>query len=120
MHKLKIHSADAKGDLANECVWLEVLEDIPDLVYYLLCDTTYTDDKHISNELRHTFWFPKKEVRKGDWIKVVTKSGVNTTTSNNKNTTTHIFHWNLGKTVWNKDGDCAVLFKLETWKAKRV
>jgi hypothetical protein len=120
MHRLDIHSVAGKGILTEEHVWLEVKDDIADLRFYLLCDTTYTDDEHISNELRHTFWFPQKAVSKGDWIKLMTKAGQNTTSSNDRKTTTHIFFWGLGSTVWNKNGDCAVLFKIESWKTKRA
>lgn len=120
MSKIKIHSIEGKGELEKECVWLDVLEDVPDLAFYMLCDTTYSDDKHISNELRHMYWFASKAVKKGDWIKVLTKAGTNTTSSNDRKTTTHILHWKLGKTVWNKDGDTAVLFSLSTWSSQRA
>lgn len=119
MHRLNIHNIDGKGDLEKECVWLDAQEDIADLSFYLICDTTYTDDNHISNELRHTYWFPKKEIKKGDWIKLMTKNGQSSSVPNDRKTTTHVFYWGLGKTVWNKDGDCAVLFKLESWKTKK-
>lgn len=119
MGKLKVHSVDGKGDLTKECVWLEVLDDIPNLNFYLLCDSTYLDESHISNELRHTFWFKSRAAKKGDWIKLMTKDGADTTTTNNRGTTTHIFHWKLGKTVWNKAGDAAVLFDINTWATTR-
>ena len=48
----------------------------------MICDTTYTEDHHISNELRHVYWFRKTSVKKGDWIKLLTTNGENTTTSN--------------------------------------
>jgi hypothetical protein len=118
--KIKIHSIENKGDLDSEVVWLDVVEDVTDLGYYMVCDTTYTDDNHISNELRHAYWFPTKAVKKGDWIALYTKNGTNGTSSNKRETTTHKFFWKLGRTVWNKDGDCAVLFQLTTWKTKRA
>lgn len=118
--KLKIHSVEGKGELDKESLWIEVLEDLSDLHHYMICDTTYTDDAHISNELRHVYWFAKKSVKKGDLIKLMTKDGVNSTSSNNRNTTTHFLYWKLGKTVWNKDGDAAVLFHLNDWNTKRV
>lgn len=117
---ISIHSVAGKGNLENEVIWLDVVEDVSDLSYYLVCDTTYTDDSHISNELRHVYWFPKKSVKKQDWIALHTKDGTNTTSSNDRGTTTHHFYWNLGRTIWNKDGDCAVLFELKTWKAHRA
>jgi hypothetical protein len=119
MSNLKIHSIGGKGDLANECVWLDVIDDITSLSRYLVCDTTYLDAAHISNELRHMYWFKNKAVKKGDWIKVMTKNGTDTTATNNRNTTTHIFYWKLGRTVWNKDGDAAILFHINTWNTLR-
>ncbi len=120
MAALSIHSAEHKGELDKECLWLEVHEDIPSLSYYSVCDTTYTDDDHISNELRHVYWFPKKSVKKGDWLLLYTKVGKSSSSVNNHKTTTHTFYWQLGRTVWNKDGDAAMLFKHETWNTKRV
>lgn len=120
MAALSIHSAEHKGELDKECLWLDVHEDISSLSNYSVCDTTYTDDNHISNELRHVFWFPTKAVKKGDWVRLMTKVGVSSTASNTRGGTTHTFYWQLGRTVWNKDGDAAILFKHETWNTKRV
>lgn len=118
--KIKIHSIKDKGVLDKELIWLEVIEDLDDLDHYMVCDSTYTDSNHISNEHRHAYWFPKKSVKKGDWIALRTKDGKNTSATNDRKTTTHTFYWNLGRTIWNKDGDCAVLFQLTTWEAKRA
>jgi len=120
MSSLEIHEIEGKGNLETECVWLRVNENIPDLSHYIICDTTYTDDKHISNELRHMYWFHKREVKKGDWIKLFTKNGKNTSILNEKGINTHFLYWNLNKTVWNKEGDAAVLFQLKTWNTKRA
>ncbi|MGU1385699.1 hypothetical protein ACSEQ0_26210 [Pseudomonas aeruginosa] len=120
MSSLKVHSIDGKGDIQNECLWLAVLEDIPDLSFYLVCDTTYTDDDHISNELRHLFWFPAKSVKKGDWVKLATGIGTNSISSNKKGTATHHFYWNLGNSVWNKAGDAATVFSVSGWKTTRI
>lgn len=120
MYRLDVISIEGKGDLDNECVWLDVKEDIADLSYYLIFDTTYTDNEHISNELRHTYWFARRSVSRGDYIKLMTKKGVYSTSGNKRNTTTHVLYWGLDRTVWNKDGDCAVFFKCESWKTKRA
>lgn len=118
--KIKIHSIDGKGDLEREVVWIKVVQDVSDLTYYMVCDTTYTDDNHISNELRHVYWFPKKAVQAEDWIALRTKEGKNGAAKNNSGTSTYTFYWNLSRTIWNKSGDAAVLFKLETWKTTRA
>lgn len=120
MSKLTVHSVGGKGDLATECVWLDVLEDIANLSDYALCDTTYIKPDRISNELRHIYWFRRLPAKKGDWIKLMTKEGNASTAPNNRNTRTHIFYWGLGRTVWNKDGDGAILFTLASWSTLRV
>lgn len=120
MSALKVHSTDGKGDLSKECVWLSVSEDIADISFYLLCDTTYTSDDKVSNELRHMYWFKKKSIKKGDWIKLMTKDGKDSSSNNDRGTITHTLYWNLGKTVWNKDGDAAILFNLSGWKTTRL
>jgi hypothetical protein len=115
--KIEIHSIADKGNLEKEIIWLKVLDDVEDLEYYMVSDTTYTDTNHISNEHRHIYWFPKKSVKKGDWIALRTKNGKQSSASNKSGTITHTFYWNLGRTIWNKDGDSAILFNIKTWKA---
>jgi hypothetical protein len=117
--KLKTISIEGKGDLNKEVVWLEAVEQCS-IHYYIVSDTTYTDGSHISNELRHIFWFPPKDIAKGDLIALWTKVGSSSSVANNRHTTTHNFYWNLGRTVWNKDGDCAVLFELADWNTTRA
>lgn len=120
MQKLELISIEGQGNLDKECVWLNVKEDIDDLAFYMVTDTTYTNDHHISNELRHVFWFPKMAVKKGDYIRLSTKKGKTGTTTNTRNTTTHLLFWGLGRTVWNQDGDCAVLFGLSGWETMKA
>lgn len=117
--KLKIYTIEGKGELEKETLWIDVLEDTK-VHFYMVSDTTYTSDNKISNELRHLFGFPQKDVVKGDWIALHTKNGSYHTASNSRKTTTHSFYWNLGKTVWNKAGDAAVLFELADWKTTKV
>lgn len=118
--KIKIHSIEGGGDLNKEAVWLDVQEDVPNLAFFAICDSTYTNEHQISNELRHIYWFPARQVKKGDWIKLMTKEGVSQTATNDRGTATHIFFWNLGRTIWNKAGDCAVLFGLESWASCKM
>lgn len=116
---LKIHSVENKGDLDKEVVWLDVTDDA-DVGNYALCDSTYVDEGKVSNRLRHFFWFPDRRVKKGDWVKLYTKAGTYDTGANKRGTTTHSFYWGLKETVWNKDGDCALLFRIAEWAHHRA
>lgn len=120
MNKLNFVRVDNKGVLDKEAITFAVVADIPNLEYYILCDTTYKGSLK-SNELRHMFWFPKKAVKKGDTIIVITKVGTDTIIPiKNPATNIHMLHWNLGHTVWNKGGDQAFILKIESAKSHVV
>jgi hypothetical protein len=116
---ITIHSVDNKGDLTNEAIWFVIKEDI-NIGKYILSDTTYLESGEVSNELRHIYLFPNKNLKKGDWVVLYTKNGNNSSFLNKTKTTTHIYYWNLGHSVWNKGGDCAVLFHYDEWISKNV
>ena len=119
--ELEIHSVADKGDLENERLWVQVTADVLNLMYFAAADTTYPDDAKVSNELRHVYRFPPSwSTKKGDWICLYTKPGTNSKDTNDQNTTTHTFYWNLGRTIWNKGWDQAVLFKFTTRTTKPV
>lgn len=117
--KLKILYVKESGNLQKERVVLKVLSKT-DIGNYVLSDTTYHDDESVSNKLRHIFWFPDKIVNAGDYIALYTKSGTDREFENKSNTITHRFHWGIEKSIWNKDGDGAVVFQISEWIAKKV
>lgn len=117
--KLKITSIQNRGDAAKEYVMLEALADI-DVGDYLLGDTTYLQDGSVSNKLRHTFWFPNKKVRKGEYVSLWTGKGKATLGETKDGSPVHRFYWNLATAVWNDDKDCAVLIETSAWSMKRV
>ncbi|SEW27403.1 hypothetical protein SAMN05421841_1962 [Chryseobacterium wanjuense] len=89
--------------------------------YYLVSDTTFVTPDKISNKLRHIYWFPSKDVKRGDEIVLYTKKGINKSESiNSGQNTRYIFYWGLESFVWNNSGDSAVLFELNTWKTTKI
>lgn len=113
--KLEIISVHNHGNHKEEYVLLKAHDDC-DIGRYQLCDSTYTADGRVSNKLRHTYWFPDKDIKKGDLVSVWTKDGTNTTDKNSSGTLIHRFYWGLSKPVWNDNGDCAVLQYVSTWQ----
>lgn len=113
--KIKVSSIADPGDLAKERLVLKVLEPA-DLVRFVISDTTYIDRDHISNELRHIFWFPPQSVSPSDQVVVYTKAGTNSSRREPNGTTTYFYYWNLARTVWNQAQDCAVVFELADWQ----
>lgn len=116
---IQIHNAGSEQD---ELVVMEVLEDC-DVGKYLLSDSSYTTDGSLSNKIRHIYWFPDQEVKKGDFIWLYTRRSKATdehTWRNDSKTTTYAFYWGLNIGVWNDEGDYAVLFDITKWSFKKV
>lgn len=104
------------GNNKLERIVLKVREDC-NVGDFMIMDTTYDGD-HISNKLRHTYWFPDKAVKKGDLVILYSKEGKISEKINPSENTSHFFYWNLKETVWNKDEDCAVLFSISEYETK--
>jgi len=116
--KLRIDKVVDHGQ-ASERVEMTVIEDCQ-LHYYILADTTYTDTTHISNKLRHMHWFTPKDVKKGDQIILYTKKGTDASSKIGSTNVKYIIYWQLDINVWNNNGDAAILFELNTWKATKT
>jgi hypothetical protein len=117
--KVKLVSVHNHGDFDKEYVLLRVDEDT-DVGRYVVADSTYTSDGKVSNKLRHTYWFPDKVVKKGDYVVLYTRSGTAGTGTTNMGAPLHRFYWDLQTAVWNDTGDSAVLLELNTWQFLRA
>lgn len=91
-----------------------------DVGRYILFDTTYIEEGVVSNEVRHSFWFPDKEVEEGDLIVVYTRDGSSKSVNNKNGTKSHFFYMGIDKTIWNKTSDSAVLVEIRGWQFKKV
>lgn len=116
---LKILSVHEQGSASKEYVWLEVVNDC-DLKNYGLADTTYTANNAISNKLRHFYWWPPHQVKKGERVVLMTGKGTNDSYTLPNGQKVHRFYWGLASAVWNNTGDAAVLFHLATWNTTRA
>lgn len=117
--KLKIRSIQEHGDATKEYVIIDVLEDC-DVGRHGLADTTFTSEHKVSNRLRHFYWFPDQNVKKGDTVKLMTGVGKNTSSTNLLGQTVYTYYWRLKSAVWNDDGDAAVLFEMSNWKTAKA
>src|SRR5437763_16335917 len=108
---IKIHN---HGDQNEEYVEFKATAAC-NLDHYIITDNTYTPDGHISNKLRHPFWFTSQNVRAGDYVFLYTKPGSSDSFQNKAGSTTYRFYWGVREPLWNDTGDCAVLFELNTW-----
>ena len=112
---VSIVSVHGHGDFDKEHVLMEVLSDC-DIGTFILADSTYTGEHKISNRLRHFLWIPDRLVKRGDLVSIWTKCGTETTVTDDRGRTIHRLFWGLKTAVWNDDGDCAVLFDVNSWQ----
>lgn len=113
--RLQIIRVLDRGVANKERLWLRVLADC-DLSYFIVFDTTYTTANSISNIQRHAHWFRPKAVKSGDHVVLCTGKGTPTETRNNDGTINHFIYWGLDRTIWNRQGDCAVVFEVNSWQ----
>jgi hypothetical protein len=122
MKELEITNIIDPGAVGKEFVWLKANANL-DIGNYTITDNTYASGS-VSNKWRHTYSFPDKQIKKGDWVRLWTKSGINKesegTFGDNK-VKIHEFFMNMGSSVWNKDGDVARLFyQIHAFTKKKV
>ena len=117
--KLEIKYVKDPGNIENERVVLVVVQPT-DIGRYIIADSTYLSNGNVSNLLRHVFWLPDQLVTVGDFIVVYTKDGNNSSKINKEGTRSFFFYWGLDKTIWNKDGDTAVIFEINDWNMKKL
>ena len=116
--RLEIVKILDRGILGKERLWLRVLADC-DLTYFIVFDTTYTSANSISNIQRHAHWFAPKKVRTGDHVVLYTGRGTPSELRNNDGSTNYFLFWGIDRTIWNKQGDCAVVFEVNSWQTSR-
>jgi len=117
---LKIHSVVNASNPENEFVRLHT-EVKTNLKGYAIVDRTFDADGKVSNEFRHIYVFPDLEVNPGEWIRLYTGTGKNSTGENGNKEKVHFLYWNANECVWNdKGGDTATLIKYTLINSKVV
>lgn len=102
----------------KERLILDVTADV-DIGNFVVFDTSFSKDGKISNKVRHTYWFPDQKVKKGDVVVLYTRKGKNISEKKDSHTI-YFYYWDLDISVWNNDGDCAVLLNCKDWTSKGV
>ncbi|MBK0000289.1 hypothetical protein [Erwinia sp. S38] len=117
--KLKIRTIHGHGKASEEYVILDVIKEC-NADFYMILDTTFTNDGKISNKNRHSHWFLPADLKPGDVIVLFTKEGQSSTKKQDNGSTIYFRYWGLKSAVWNDDGDGAVLIEINAWKTSKV
>jgi hypothetical protein len=99
----------------KERLHLKALSDT-NLSFFAVLATVYSSPTAISTLPRYVFWFKSKPVKAGDNIILCTAEGTPSEEKNADGTTTYFFYWGLKNTIWNKTGECAVIFEINSWQ----
>lgn len=119
---LAIQKIVTPGKLDTERVLFKVLAEEA-IGFYGVFKTVETGENTVSSNVRKTYWFPDKDVKKGDLIVLYSKSGINTERKESDGSTVHFFYWGNNASQWEKRekaSDAVVLFKIAEWGHKTI
>jgi hypothetical protein len=105
---IKFRSIEDSENLDKERIIFSVVE-TDFLGTYVVFKSRKTGEKVVSSTVEKTYWFPDKDVKKGDLVVLYTKAGVNTETKNEDGTTTHFFYWQSSELLWSNPDAAVVL-----------
>ena len=116
---MSVVSAHTLGGAGSEYVVLKANEDL-NTKFVLVSDTTYYDEEHISNKLRHTFWLPDLELTAGDQLFMWTGMGTDGFDYSQPGTRVpghrYYHHYlELGNAIWNDQKDRVTLMFIKRW-----
>lgn len=110
------------GTIATERVILRVSSDV-NLIRYLVLNATHGKAKEIRDLNKNVFWFPKRTVESGDYVRVYTRVGINSQhdgTYGGNAAHFHDFFWNRKSPIWGGDASAAVLIEIASWRMVEV
>lgn len=111
---IKIKRTVDNKNLEKERIIFNVVEN-DFLGAYIVLKTKKTGEKTVSSRTEGTYWFPDKDVKKGDLVVLYTKKGINTEKKNGDGTTTYFYYWQMENTLWNNVEDVVLLTRLQEW-----
>jgi hypothetical protein len=114
--KLKIRSVAEKGVYAKERLILKALANT-NVGDFMLLRTGFHDGQ-VTVGVREAYWFPYKEIEKGDLVVVYTKDGKQSEKQLESGSKSHFFYWGLDKAIWNASDVAPVILYAPEWESK--
>lgn len=111
---LQISRLAKDGDASQEYLLLQATADI-NLNDYAVVDKTFDEEGKPSNVMRHFFRFPKKEIKKGEYVSLRTGKGNSELGKTKQGEIVHRIYWGSDAPIWNDaNRECAEVLKVET------
>jgi hypothetical protein len=109
------------GDLPRERVILRAQADVDVGMYALLQGAAIKEDSKPDNTAvyagaqANAFWFPRKEIKKSDWVVVYTKAGDRSEKAAENGPTSHFYYWRKGRVIWSP-GTAVIVLYAPSWE----
>ncbi|MEJ6399363.1 hypothetical protein [Yoonia sp. 208BN28-4] len=114
--KIELRSIIGAGNLSIERVTLRIVADL-DIGDYMLAQSFMFDEQPSTN-LQNCFWFPFKEVSKGDLIVLYSKEGTQREKPLSTGANAHFFYLDLKQPIWDDSDMGAVIIETPDWVSK--
>lgn len=117
--KINIRSYADAGDLANERLVLNVLEDT-DIGNYAILKSSISNTGGATWGSKVAYWFPNKEVKKGDLVVLYTKNGTSSSKELRSGGIAYFYYWKRDSAIWggSPPQSVAVLLEAPHWHVK--
>jgi hypothetical protein len=115
--KIQIHSIIDQGKEGGERIAFRAIEDC-NLKFYSTYITLQYSSGDFYNQPKHTFWFPPRDIKAGDWIVIYTCAGNMSSKVNEDGSNSYFYYWGIPKPVFNKPEDAVVLSEMSSWQTK--
>ena len=110
------------NEIASERVVLRVVKPA-NLIEYLILNAGSRKPDAIRDLNQHVYWFPKFDVKEGDFVRLYTRSGRDLTRDGkygDDKARYHDFFWGKDEPVWRGTSNAVVLVELAEWKFSRL
>lgn len=106
-----------KGDINKERVIIRIMEDT-DTDYLLMVRSRKSktkDDTILGGNISEAYWFPPKEVKKGDLVILYTKNGDRSEKKSESGQMSYFFYWGRTSPLWDDSNHIPTLIDIECW-----
>ena len=108
------------GVIDKERVVLLVKENC-DLGHYILATSQIMPETNtFSSKISNVYWFPDREMKKGDKVIVYTKQGINNKKENEDQTTSYFFYWGMDTPLNSQNDNACIVVLNVSWLVERV
>ncbi len=116
--KFEISEIKDRGTL-DERIIFTINEDCDIGKYFVFTTVRDADGKNITSLVRDAYWFPDKQVKKGDLVVLYSNEGKNSFKVNDDKTSSHFYYRN-SKSPLLSNNNLALLVELSAWKLEKI